>query len=402
MPATTQTVSAVLKEVYEGRIQGQQNDEAIAIKRVEKTSEGVVDTVGGKYVTFPVRVKRNTGISYRAEMGQLAAAGEQGYAAVTTPLLYGYGRFQVTGQMMELAESNYQAFSSTMDEEMDRLKTDLVKDSNRIAYGHTTRNGVIAVPTTGVASATQTVDNAQYFEPGMKVDHVNHSTGAVVDTGLTVVSVNEETKSVVFSASHTTVAVSSGYVRVGNLDKEPIGFAKMIYYGAGAYHGIDPATQPIWVSNRVYNTAAPGTAIALSETSMIKACDLSRRKGGKITAVFTSLGVRRSYFNLLKGDRRFVNSQEFTGGLVGLPFTYSGRDIPVVDDPDAPYSKMWFTDESKIKEYRKRPWYFDDADGNVLKWVKDYDAYEGMAKQYWELGTSQRNAHTVYEDIIES
>src|SRR5262245_30041139 len=131
MGATMTSVNAALKEVYEGKIQSQVNDEAVAIKRVEKTGEGVVDTVGGKYVTFPIRVSRNSGISYRAENAQIAPPGQQGYAAVQVPLRYGYGRFSFTGQVMELAETNYQAFANMADEEMDRLKTDLVKDSNR-------------------------------------------------------------------------------------------------------------------------------------------------------------------------------------------------------------------------------------------------------------------------------
>src|SRR5215831_11733994 len=122
------TVNALLKELYEGKIEDQKNEEVIAVKRIESSSANVVDTVGGKYVTFPIRTRRNTGISYRAEETQLGNPGQQGYAAVQVPLKYGYGRFRVSGQTMELAESNPQAFSSALEEEMDGLKTDIVKD----------------------------------------------------------------------------------------------------------------------------------------------------------------------------------------------------------------------------------------------------------------------------------
>ena len=54
------TVNALLKEVYEGKIEDQKNEEVIAVKRIESTSEGVVDTVGGKYVTFR-SARRNAG-----------------------------------------------------------------------------------------------------------------------------------------------------------------------------------------------------------------------------------------------------------------------------------------------------------------------------------------------------
>ena len=94
------------------------------------------NAVGGKYVTFPVRISRNAGISYRAENTQLAPAGRQGLAAATEQLKYGYGRVRLTGQLIALAESDRQAFTSAMDLEMDGLKDDLLKDENRIAYGH--------------------------------------------------------------------------------------------------------------------------------------------------------------------------------------------------------------------------------------------------------------------------
>src|SRR5436190_13078177 len=160
------TVAAGLKELYEGDIVDQLSEEAVAIKRIEKTSDGVfTDAVGGKYVTFPIRTQRNPGISYRAENAQIAPPGQQGYAAATVPLKYGYGRFSFTGQVMDLAESNPQAFANMADEEMNRLKTDLVKDGNRIAYGGKTGVGVLAMITDTATSASHTVDNVQYLEP---------------------------------------------------------------------------------------------------------------------------------------------------------------------------------------------------------------------------------------------
>ena len=119
MPATLSTIDALLKEVYEDTINDQLQSDVTALKRVEQTNDGVTETVGGKYVDFPVRVRRNTGIGYRAENTQLPAAGQQGYASVHVPLKYGYGRFRVTGQTMQLSETNEQAFAKALDTEMD-------------------------------------------------------------------------------------------------------------------------------------------------------------------------------------------------------------------------------------------------------------------------------------------
>lgn len=77
MPASMTTVSSLLKEVYEGSTQEQLNNDVVALRRVEKTSEGVTSTVGGKYVTFPVHTRRNTGVGARIEYETLPASGNQ-------------------------------------------------------------------------------------------------------------------------------------------------------------------------------------------------------------------------------------------------------------------------------------------------------------------------------------
>src|SRR5215471_474012 len=210
MGATLTTVNAILKEIYEGRIQDQLNEEYNALKRLEKSSDGIIDTVGGKYVTFPIRVQRNTGISYRAEETQLANPGNQAYAAVQVRLKYGYGRIRLSGPTMQLADTNVQAFASALDEEMNRLKDDLAKDSNRIAYGSRTNNGAICFINDAATSATHVVDNAQNLQLGEAVDILVAGTGSATGgiaspappgTPVTITAINYTTNSVTFSSS---------------------------------------------------------------------------------------------------------------------------------------------------------------------------------------------------------
>jgi hypothetical protein len=391
------TVTAMLKEVYEGRIEDQKNEEVIAVKRIESSSKNVVDTVGGKYVTFPIRTRRNTGISYRAEDTALGAAGQQGYAAVQVPLKYGYGRFRVTGQVMELAETNPQAFSSALDEEMDGLKVDIVKDENRIAYGVSQgENGVVAtVIAAFTATTTINVDTTKYLNVGEQIDIRHVTTGAVTNgvADVTIVAIVSATQITISSATLLTDANSRVY-RQGNRLLEPTSFSD-ITSATLPLHGLDPATQPVWKGNTV------AIAGVLTELNMIKACDMARENGGKTSVIFTSLGVRRAYFTLLTQQRRYVDTKAFPGGFQGLPFNY-GTEIPLVEDPDCPPGKMFFMDETKIKKYRKRPWYFSDVDGSVFKWVSGFDAWEGLMKCYFEYGTSQRNAHVLHTGVTET
>ena len=134
---------------------------------------------------------------------------------------------------------------------------------------------------------------------------------------------------------------------------------------------------------------------------MIRRCDDVRVNGGKISAIFTSLGVRRAYFNLLRQDRQFVNTQTFDGGYTGLPFNY-GTEIPVVEDPDCPASTMYFLTEKDITIRQTKDWYFDDRDGSIFKWVGGYDSYDVMMKRYWNVSTYRRNGHAVMTGITEA
>lgn len=399
--ATMTTLDAILKEVYGPRIEDQVQSETVARTRIERTSDGVVETVGGKYVDFPIHVTRNTGVGWRRELEILPAAGQQGYAAVHVPLQYGYARARITGQVMELADTNAQAFASGLDEEMNRVKDDIAKDENRITYGDGT--GLLAKVTADGAN-TVTVDNIQYLDEQLRVDILTRSNGATVGLARLITAVNETTNVITYDSTDITATTNEGLYREGNFlagtKREPSGFGNILD-DTSVLHGVDPAVQRKWKSVVRNNPAGAGTTRALSEGIMIELCDAIRTKSGKRpTCILTSLGVRRAYFNLLTQQRRYTDTKEYAGGFQGLPFNY-GTEIPVVEDVDAPPNKARFINEPAIKIFRNKEWHWADKDGTVLKWVHDYDAWEGLIKTYYEFGTNQRNAHGTLNDIIE-
>lgn len=401
--ATLTTVDAILKEVYQGRIEDQLQNEVTALKRLERSSDGIVTTVGGHYVDFPIRVTRNSGIGARSEGEALPTAGNQGFAEVHVPLLYEYGTMKITKQTMALAESNHQAFASALDREMDGLKSDLVKDCARQAYGDGT--GLLASVTSDGAANVTNVDNIQYLEVGMMVDILVRSTGAdtLTCTNRQITAITEATYpagAVTYSGADVTTTNAYGIYRTGNYtsgtSREVSGLAKIVSASA-TLHNLTVAAQPKWAAIEMGNS---GTNRALSEGLMIEACDKARRNGGKPSVFFTSLGVRRAYFNLLTQQRRFTDTKSFAGGFKGLPFNY-GEEIPVIEDVDCPPNKMYGVEESAIKIYRNKPWHWADEDGSVLTRVSGYDIFEAYMRQFWEIGTDQRNHHVLIKDITE-
>jgi hypothetical protein len=406
MPATLATIEAYLKEVYQGRIREQLNDEIVALKRITRSGAGVTNEVGGKYVTFPIHTRRNSGIGSRFESEALPAPGQQGHAAARVGLKYAYGGIQLTGQAISLSDTDAKAFAKALDNEVEGLKNDLMKDMNRQIYGN--GNGAIGVATGSNTGAVVPVADARLFQIGMVVDT---QTGTTVDnTNLVVssVSLTPGANTVTFTTTPgTALAAADIIVRAGSGirsagTKELTGLAAIVS-DSGTLYNIDPSVEPEW---RATVSANGGTPRALSEALMIQMTDSIRTKGGSTSLILQSLGVRRAYFNLLSQLRQTVNTQEFTGGFSGLAFTTDRGEIPVVADVDAPLNTQWFINEDALTYYRDEDWHFIDRDGSMWKQVRDangdYDAYYARMVEYHELGTDRRNSHGVIRDITEA
>jgi len=406
MAATLATIESYLKEVYQGRIREQLNDEIVALKRITRSGSGVTNEVGGKYVTFPIHTRRNSGIGSRFESEALPTPGQQGHAAARVGLKYAYGGVQLTGQAISLSDTDSKAFAKALDNEVEGLKNDLKKDMNRQVYG--SGNGAIGVATGANTGATVPVADARLFQVGSVVDT---QTGTTVDnTGLVVASVSlaagantvtfTTTPATALAAADIIVRKGSGVAASGN--RELTGLAAIVS-DSGTLYNIDPTAEPEWKASVDSNS---GTNRALSESLMINMVDSIRTKCGSTTLILQSLGVRRAYFNLLSQLRQTVNTQEFTGGFSGLAFTTDSGEIPVVADVDAPLNKQWFINEDALTYYRDEDWHFIDRDGSMWKQVRDasgdYDAYYARMVEYHELGTDRRNSHGVIEDITEA
>jgi len=406
MAATLTSIESYMKEVYVGRIREQLNDEIVALKRITRSGSGVTSEVGGKYVTFPIHTRRNSGIGSRFENEALPTPGQQGHAAARVGLKYAYGGMQLTGQAIALSDTDAKAFAKALDNEVEGLKNDLKKDMNRQIYG--SGNGAIGTATGANTSAVVPVTDARLFQVGMVVDT---QTGNTVDnTGLIVASVDltAGSNTVTFTTTPGTATANndiivrkgSGVSAAGN--RELTGLAAIIA-ASGTLYNVDPTAEPEW---KATVNANGGTPRALSEALMIRMADDIRVKGGTTSLILQSLGVRRAYFNLLSQLRQTVNTQEFTGGFSGLAFTTDRGEIPVVADPDAPLNKQWFVNEDAITYYRDEDWHFLDRDGSMWKQVRDsngdYDAYYARMVEYHELGTDRRNTHGLISDITEA
>ena len=401
MPASLATVGVLLKEVYEPTMRKQLNDETIALRRIERSSDGIETIVGGRYVTFPIKTRRNSGIGARNELEALPTPGQQGNAAARVGLKYLYGGIRLSGQTFELANKNYQAFTSVLEQELDGLKTDLAKDQNRQVYGD--GSGAIATVTTaGTTVNTITVGTVMYAQMDEMVDLIdgttlNNATPTVKASNRKITAINTTTNVITVDGAAFSSAVGDIVVRTGNVNREWTGFAKIIS-NSGTLYNIDPTVEPVWKAEVDSNA---GVNRALSEGLMINMADRIRANGGKVTAIFSNLGVRRAYFNLLSQQRQYVGTKEFGGGFSGLAFTTDAGEIPFVVDVDAPKNRQYFVNEKELTLYREGDWSWMNRDGSMWQRVIGFDAYEATMYQYSEIGCHRRNTQGLITDLTE-
>lgn len=401
MGATLATVATLCKEIYEPKLRKQLNDDAVTIKRITRSSDNISNEVGGRYVTFPIKTRRNAGIGARNELEALPNAGQQGYNAARVGLKYLYGRVQLSGQTIELVNTNAQAFVSALESELSGLKTDLAKDQNRQVYGD--GSGAIAVAGTLTTNTnTFLAKDAMYAQLGMQIDIIdgttlNNPNPTVKASNRQITGINTSTNTITFDGAVVSTAVNDIVVRNGNVNREWTGFNK-IFKATGSLYNLDPATEPIWAA---VVDANGGVNRALSEGLMISLADQVRANGGKTTAIFSNLGVRRAYFNLLVQQRQYTNTKDFGGGFTGLSFTTDAGEIPFMVDVDAPKNTLYFVNEDEFTVYRQADWEFMDRDGSMWSRISGYDAYEAVMYQYSELGCHRRNTQAIMADITE-
>lgn len=402
--ANLTTVANVLKDMYLPPVVEQLNNEVLLLQRLESRDQELV----GKQAIVPLHTGRSGGIGPAPEGGSLPTSGNQVYAKASYDLKYLYGRVQVTGPSMAKTASEQGAFLQTLKGELDGIRADLTKDLARQVYGDgsgticlTAANTTQTTLTLGTGG-TEALTKGQLYV-GMKVDIGAAATPSSLAAGVTITAVNLATPSITISGSAITTLTSTVITRAGATagtsatSYEVDGLKKLVSSAANTVGGIDAtaAGNDYWDNQRSFNG---GTPRALTTDMLMQAFNSVRRKGGTVGSIITSLGVQRAYFNLLQGQVRYTEPMTIKGGFSTLEF----MNKPLIADIDAPWGQAYFLDEDKIKVFSPRDWHFLDEDGNVLKWVIGFDAWEAVLARYLNLGVSRRNTQYVLGDLTDT
>lgn len=396
MPQTLATLTPLLKEVYEGGLVEQLNNDTKAYNRLKSNSKSSAKW-GGKYVNLPIHVARNSGIGSRNESEALPTAGYQDTREAMIPMKFHYAAVELSGQAIELADKDYQTFAETLNLEVSSIKKDVSKERNRQYFGN--GSGARAVSAGTVSGQTVVVADVNGLDLNGVYDVMVGATAAVRQTALVVTNINTTTKVVTFTGTPTGIVSGDIWVRTGSYGREWSGLGAIIS-DTTVFQQIDPATVPVWKAE------VKGSAGTISELMLVRMADRIYTNGGKTSVIWTTLGVQRAYFSLLQSLKRFVGTTKFTGGFSGVAFESASQgEIPMIPDIDCPAGTAQFVDEKAITVYDNGGYKFMDRSGSMWQQKRTnagkFDAWEATLYEYSELGVNRRNTHGLISGITE-
>lgn len=424
--ADLSTIDAILKDDYKELI-GQLNEDCWLLPQIKQTNDNVV----GRRAFHSIHTTRSRGLGSRAEGGTLPAAGSQGYSTVPVPLRYHYGRFQISGQLIEQAVEPTGAFADGMNEEMENLRNDAMRDRCRQVWGQS--NGVIAQcgasgPATVVALAADTTLAQMrhlWFDGGMIVDIGTVANPISIAQARNVTDFSDSTVgayTITISGANVTVTAAAFVFRSGNGgastntglpgdgQKELTGL-QTIVDGSDILHTLNPATVKSWKS---FEQAVAGIPTeARINNAIVKAAIAS---GKTIDVMACNEGVHATLANLLLATKRHIAPNvELAAGYSGIGWSVPAvnrgpqQQVGLVLDSDAPGTSLFGLRFDSLVWYQTsagEDWRWMDRDGSILARASTgatgVDAYEGTLYSYAELACKRRNTMFKLTGITET
>lgn len=393
--ALISTLQNVLKDDYLPPVVEQINQKVLLLQRLDASDREIV----GNQAVVPLHTNRTAAIGSRAENSSLPSAGAQAFTRATYTLKSHYGRIEITGQAIQRTKNNVGAFVQGLQVEMDGVKNDITKDMARQTYGD--GSGKVGACATSGASTTITLNSNEpllkgQIYNGMLVDIGTAGMAASLAAGQAVSAVNATASTFVIPTSIATTSGTHFVFRAGNASGGTVfelnGLQAIINSTANqALGGITP-------SNDYWDNLRLASGGSLSISLMQQAWNNVMFNGETPTACYCSLGVQRSYYQLLQSQVRYVDSQTLAGGFKALEF----MGEPLIADVDAPFGKLFFVVEPHIKVYADGDWRWLDQDGSILHWVVNKDAYEAVLARYMEMGSDRRNVQLVVTGITDT
>ena len=387
---TIETADSALKSFYLDAV-----TEALDFKAnplLAQFQRSTADVVG-KDVRKLVKCGLNGGVSAGSETGALPNASTNDRIQFVSTLKNLYGTIEISDKALRASANNEGAFVNLLNDEMQSLIKSASFNFGRMLYGDGSGLLTTVVEVTGDNKATLT--SVKGIVEGMYLDFCD-SFGETIpeEQGVKVVSVDRESKTVVF-ASNTifdNVPPEAMVFFHGARDYEITGLKAI--FDDGELYGVDRSKTPIMKPYKRENVGE------ISESVIQKAIDMiEENSGGKVNFIVCSWGVKRALAEYYRACTTALPAVQLEGGFNAVSF----NGIPVVADRFCPEGTMYLlnTDDFKIHQLCDWKW-LEGEDGKILKQIPGKPVYTATLVKYAELMCARPNGQGMLSGITEA
>lgn len=351
-------ISELLKRYYLPGIIDQLNNSRTLYGLLEKSTDEVAgDSLQSR---FAVKYRRNQGMEWIGESGDLPDAGNIGYLQGVVTLKFLYAALHLSAQAMYASRKSESAFATLLDESIYDLVQGVEVELERVLFGD--GSGVLAQfnHATAIYGAGTAIgiDNpgSRTLERGMFLEAFQTRVGAgqisPFDTTnnrifATVSQVDRRLNQVKFE---TAADVRDNYflARKGSLGKVMMGIKGIHDFSVvPVLHSIDrSAGQNEWFRSTLVN--ANGNALTLED--MQGYVESGFLEGaGQTDCIITSFELRKKYMNLFVSDRRYAPTDKLVNGMTETVYMSGDRDIPIIASRFCDSDHMYFLDKDTFK-----------------------------------------------------
>lgn len=417
------TFDASLKDFYEGKIRKILQRQVRMMNYIKKGQK----SFEGRQVLFPVNVQGSPSFVYMTAGGDLAAAVPQATVDCKIPIRQGWGRIQLTYDVIKAAATNRGAFEKPLAFELKRFTQDAINKGNRSVWGDGTGilgevdsynagTGVLTCRNLSSGTASTALNgNAgnRYIKVGDILDvYTNAATPLARNQGMRVnsLSISANTITVTLGTGTNPTAGDRLFVSQPNLatpfNMDPMGIGGIVDDGTyvTVLHNIDRTAAtgyPIWQSQVITLGTGPlsGQTGALSLDILQRAIDAaSEGAAGYPALIVGHYSARREALKLMVTDRRYNEVYKYEPGIDEdhmdtWPWktTASYDGVPFVFEKDCPWQALYFLDPQAIRKWVlcEMEWVNMGGANEVYLVPGKAGLYEAQATHMYNVGTDE-------------
>jgi hypothetical protein len=392
---TISRIGGILKTTFGPKVEEQQNKMAVSRKRYGKASD--YWRAPGSYFIFPARVAGARGaVAPTASDDPLPASQEQNEQQFNV-FDRGYsGRIRFYEKDIENASKNFQTFIPLMEDRMTNIVQDVEKIINIDFFQD--GSGILGLVTSTVTAANSVplqigTSFGQYgsrylMDSGDVVDFYD-STLTTSRTGGAGVAVTAVTRSVtapsITVSANVTLSANDVMVRgAGRVNKSYVGIYTMTDDSSTTFQNLSRATYPILKGNHI---AAGGQALSIGILQQLED-GITTASGIEPDELLSGKAQTQAYRNLSYAQKRYM-STSVDAGFTKLEF--NGKEW--IEDVDGPSQFLFMLNKDTIKFGDVSSLNFMDRDGDVLKPVPGFMAYDAIPREFGNFCYTRPNAN---------